>query len=75
MIPSHHLALLVRHQHTQDLLQEAIQARLVRASRQSSKQNTQQRLLFWLGTIFLQARCLLQQRRPALTSSEEGCCL
>jgi hypothetical protein len=61
MIPSHHLALLVRQQRTQDLLQEAAQARLARASRQPSIQNTQQRLLAWLGTMLLQARCL----RPA----------
>lgn len=75
MSPSHHLAVLVRHQHTQDLLQEAAQARLARAHRQSSIQNTQQRLLCWLGTRLLYAGCLLQQRRPTLAPAEEGCCL
>lgn len=75
MNPSHHLAVLVRQQRTQDLLQEAAQVRLARASRQSPMQNMQRRLLFRLGTRLLHAGCLLQQRRPALASAEEGCCL
>jgi hypothetical protein len=75
MIPSYHLALLVRHQRILDLRQEAFQARLARAGKQSSIQNTQRRLLCWLGTMLLHAGCLLQQRRPALAPAEEGYCL
>lgn len=76
MVPYHDLALLVRQQRSRELLQEATLARLQRAARRSSIPSTHpsQRLLPWLGTLLIQAGCLLQRSNPPVASTAEGCC-
>ncbi len=74
MIPPD-LFFLLQQQRHQEVVRQAEQARLVRASRRkpASSERVFQRLLWWVGGALLSWGCALQHAGRATQASEKGC--
>lgn len=68
---------LLHQQHHQEMVRQAEQALLVRASRRTLgfSQRVFLHLLWWVGSALLSWGCALRLARRAAHAAEKGCCV
>lgn len=76
MIPPEYFLRLHRQRH-QEIVRQAEQARLVRASRRKpeSAKRVYQPFLWWAGGVLLSWGCALQLAGAVMQRAEKGCCV